>query len=299
MNREADQQDLESLDPEPMPLEKGLESLDESMDPVSLETAQLQAGAAAGGAAGGTAATAGQALGAAKAAKRRAGVPVWRTGKPDAFLAAAVDTARSAIEGITAASDVGQHLAAKSEGDRLVTHLFECRLPGYAGWQWFAVLTRNSRSKVVTVNELGLLPSEESILAPEWVPWAERVRPEDEQEQESEPGEDPAHAPAAGTPDDGAQQAGVRADEADVLETVATQPATTDPATAQPASARPADGDAGAGDKEALDAPALDVDSRDDQVRVDEAAHVPEQPADHDAGAHQGTEYRARARKHS
>ena len=56
--------------------------------------------------------------------------------------------------------------AAKSEGDRLVTHLFESKLPGYGGWQWYAVLTRNSRSKVVTVDELGLLPSEDSILAP-------------------------------------------------------------------------------------------------------------------------------------
>jgi len=117
-------------------------------------------------------------------AKRRTGVPVWRTGKPDAYLAAAVDAARSAVEGITAASDVGAHLGARSEGDRLVTHLFESKLPGYQGWQWFAVLTRNSRSKVVTVNELGLLPSEDSILAPEWVPWAERVRPEDAQDVE-------------------------------------------------------------------------------------------------------------------
>lgn len=112
-------------------------------------------------------------------AKRRAGVPVWRTGKPDAFLAAAVAEARTAIEGITAPSDIGAHLAAKSEGDRLVTHLFESKLPGYQGWQWYAVLTRNSRSKVITVSELGLLPSEDSILSPEWVPWAERVRPED------------------------------------------------------------------------------------------------------------------------
>lgn len=275
MNREADQQDLESLDPESMPLEKGLESPDmESMDQVSVETAQLQAGAAAGGTAGGNAATAGlvpagQAPGAAKAAKRRAGVPVWRTGKPDAFLAAAVDTARTAIEGITAASDVGQHLAAKSEGDRLVTHLFECRLPGYAGWQWFAVLTRNSRSKVVTVNELGLLPSEESILAPEWVPWAERVRPEDEQEQESERGEDPAHEPEAGTP-----YAGLRAEEAEVPETVATEPATNEPATAQP----------GDGDAEPLDYVSLDGESQDDQALVDDAGHVPEQPSGRDAG---------------
>ncbi|MEK0154097.1 DUF3027 domain-containing protein [Arthrobacter oryzae] len=120
------------------------------------------------------------------ASKPRAGVPVWRTGKPDAVLAAAVDLAREAIEGIAPAEQIGQHLAAKSEGDRVVTHLFESRLAGYQGWQWYAVMTRNSRSKVITVNELGLLPSADSILAPEWVPWAERVRPEDAQENEAD-----------------------------------------------------------------------------------------------------------------
>ncbi|OFI39198.1 hypothetical protein BIU82_15140 [Arthrobacter sp. SW1] len=114
------------------------------------------------------------------AAKPRAGVPVWRTGKPDAFLAAAVDVARDAVATIAKDSEIGPHIAAKSEGERVVTHLFESRLPGYGGWQWYAVVTRNSRSKTVTVSELGLLPSEDSILAPEWIPWAKRVRPEDE-----------------------------------------------------------------------------------------------------------------------
>jgi hypothetical protein len=132
-----------------------------------------------------------------KAPKRRAGVPVWRTGKPDAVLAAAVDVARAAVEGIAKASEIGDHLAARTEGDRVVTHLFESRLPGYIGWQWYAVLTRNSRSKVITVNELGLLPSEDSILAPEWVPWAERVRPEDARDEDSSPEED---APADSAP---------------------------------------------------------------------------------------------------
>ncbi|XTR51600.1 DUF3027 domain-containing protein [Pseudarthrobacter sp. So.54] len=127
-----------------------------------------------------TAAGAGNA-GTKEGSKPRAGVPVWRTGKPDVFLADAVDAARTALEGIAPAGQIGRHLAAKSEGDRLVTHLFESKLAGYGGWQWYAVLTRNSRSKVVTVDELGLLPSEDSVLAPEWIPWAERVRPGDEQ----------------------------------------------------------------------------------------------------------------------
>ena len=180
--------------------------------------------------AGGPAAASPAVAGVRAASKRRAGVPVWRTGKPDAFLAAAVDTARAAVEEITAAPTIGRHLAAKSEGDRLVTHLFESRLPGYLGWQWYAVLTRNSRSKVVTVSELGLLPSEDAILAPEWVPWAERVRPEDEQDQEQdqirvgkpETGGQEAN-PADGETHDDAQGAGS-------LDAAGTEPAASRPA---------------------------------------------------------------------
>lgn len=107
------------------------------------------------------------------------GVPQWKTGKPDAMLAAAVDQARRELETITPADTIGEHLGAKREEDRVVTQLFASRLTGYVGWQWFAVLTRNSRSKVVTVSEIGLLPSDDSVLAPPWVPWSERVRPED------------------------------------------------------------------------------------------------------------------------
>ena len=109
----------------------------------------------------------------------RPGVPVWRVGKPDAFLADAVGPAREAVRTIAADAAIGAHLGARSEGERVVTHLFECTMSGYSGWTWFAVLARVSRAKTVTVNEVGLLPTEDSVLAPEWVPWAARVRPED------------------------------------------------------------------------------------------------------------------------
>ena len=168
----------------------------------------------------------------------RAGVPVWRTGKPDAFLAAAVDVARTAVEGIAPAEQIGEHIGARSEGDRLVTHLFESKLPGYLGWQWYAVLTRNSRSKVVTVDELGLLPSADSILAPAWIPWAERVRPEDAQDDE-------AADEAAGTETPSqASDAGQGAAELDTAETAELGTAETD-ADDEPAAAdEPAQQDA-------------------------------------------------------
>ena len=123
-----------------------------------------------------------------KGRKGPAGVPVWRTGKPDAILAAAVEVARGAVLSIAKAEEIGVHLGVRSEGERVVTHLFECRMPGYIGWQWFAVLARVSRSKAATVDEVGLLPSEHSVLAPEWVPWADRVRPGDDGEASGDDG---------------------------------------------------------------------------------------------------------------
>jgi Protein of unknown function (DUF3027) len=113
---------------------------------------------------------------AASAARRRAAA---RKPKLDALLAAAVDVARNGVLELAPAAQVGEYAGAVADGDRLVTHRFEARVPGYVGWQWFATLSRVPRGKNATVCEIGLLPSERSLLAPEWVPWAERIRPED------------------------------------------------------------------------------------------------------------------------
>lgn len=126
----------------------------------------------------------------------RPGIPVWRVGKPDAFLAADVATARNAVLSIAKPSDIGRHLGVRSEGVRCATHLFESTKPGYQGWAWFASLARVSRGKASTVNEVGMLPTEDSVLAPAWVPWAQRVRPEDQEEAAS-----PLHATDDGAAD--------------------------------------------------------------------------------------------------
>ncbi|WP_207344985.1 DUF3027 domain-containing protein [Arthrobacter sp. E3] len=114
----------------------------------------------------------------------RPGVPLWRLGKPDAFLAADVATARTAVQEIAGPDDIGEHLGARSEGIRCVSHLFESKKPGYQGWVWFATLSRVARDKGATVNEVGMLPTNDSVLAPAWVPWSERVRPEDTEHEE-------------------------------------------------------------------------------------------------------------------
>ncbi|HVE64734.1 MAG TPA: DUF3027 domain-containing protein, partial [Mycobacteriales bacterium] len=65
------------------------------------------------------------------------------------------------------------------DGERLLTHLFTCLDPAYVGWRWGVQVTRASRAKEVTVNDVVLLPGPDALLAPVWVPWAERLRPGD------------------------------------------------------------------------------------------------------------------------
>lgn len=71
---------------------------------------------------------------------------------------------------------VGEHLEVIAEGDRVVTHTFACPHPGYRGWRWSVTLARASRAKTPTVSEVVLLPGEGALLAPEWVPWADRIQ---------------------------------------------------------------------------------------------------------------------------
>ncbi|MFF2846987.1 DUF3027 domain-containing protein [Streptomyces sp. NPDC058001] len=102
-----------------------------------------------------------------------------RSRTPDRLCAEAVGLARDAAEEAAAPGVVGEHVATLAEGDRVVTHLFECKEPGYRGWRWAVTVARASRAKVVTLDETVLLPGSDALLAPEWVPWSERLRPGD------------------------------------------------------------------------------------------------------------------------
>ena len=92
---------------------------------------------------------------------------------------AAVELARHALEEVTDPITVGEYVAAAPDAERLVTHLFDCTLSGYRGWRWAVTLSRVPRGRTATVCEVELLPGEEALLAPAWVPWAERLEPGD------------------------------------------------------------------------------------------------------------------------
>jgi hypothetical protein len=102
-----------------------------------------------------------------------------RSKEPDDACAKAVDLARGAAEEMAGANSVGGHLGVTADGDRVVTHLFRCLDPAYRGWCWAITVARASRAKNVTVDESLLVPGTDAILAPDWVPWRERLLPGD------------------------------------------------------------------------------------------------------------------------
>jgi hypothetical protein len=55
-------------------------------------------------------------------------------------------------------------------------------VPGYRGWRWAITLARAATDRddgEVTVDEVVLLPGPDALRAPEWLPWSQRIRPED------------------------------------------------------------------------------------------------------------------------
>jgi len=102
-----------------------------------------------------------------------------RTREPDQACAEAIDLARDAVVAVVGPGQVGDHLGVQAEGERIATHLFDCADPAYTGWRWAVTVTRAPRSKVVTVSETVLLPGPGALLAPDWLPWQDRLRPGD------------------------------------------------------------------------------------------------------------------------
>src|SRR6195952_3744615 len=76
------------------------------------------------------------------------------------------------------ADSVGDLLVAVAEDDIAVTVHFAATQPGYLGWQWSVTLAILVEGHP-TVSEVVLLPGDGALLAPDWIPWEQRIRPGD------------------------------------------------------------------------------------------------------------------------
>ncbi|WP_308209303.1 DUF3027 domain-containing protein [Allokutzneria sp. A3M-2-11 16] len=95
--------------------------------------------------------------------------------RPADVLVEARELARNAaVE--EAGGEVGAHVGVEAEDDVTATHLFEAAHPGYGGWRWAVTVAVVGSGEPVTVSEVVLLPGPSSLVAPDWVPWNQRVR---------------------------------------------------------------------------------------------------------------------------
>ncbi|RKR75310.1 DUF3027 domain-containing protein [Frondihabitans australicus] len=82
--------------------------------------------------------------------------------------------AREALLEITRDDTLGEPLEVVDEADGTATVRFANTLPGYPGWKW-TVSVAEVDGEDPTVLETELVPGDGSLLAPDWVPWAERL----------------------------------------------------------------------------------------------------------------------------
>ncbi|MGK0740722.1 DUF3027 domain-containing protein [Leucobacter sp. Z1108] len=95
--------------------------------------------------------------------------------EPDPVLLAAREQARAALAEITAPQTIGAEDGHEAHEAHVLTLYFECRLPGYPGWRWAATLARVDEESDINVLEVELLPGAGAVIAPEWVPWSQRL----------------------------------------------------------------------------------------------------------------------------
>jgi len=87
---------------------------------------------------------------------------------------ALVDTARAGLLEITPEANIGVLLSQETNDEGVSTILFASAMLGYPDWHW-TVSVAQLPDEEPTVLEAELMPGEGSLLAPDWVPWADRL----------------------------------------------------------------------------------------------------------------------------
>jgi hypothetical protein len=83
--------------------------------------------------------------------------------------------AYNAAVGAASRNAVGFFIEAVEEDEGVVTYLFEGKLKGYVGWRWSVSIFQAGGDVPPTISEVLLVPGPESLVAPDWVPWSERL----------------------------------------------------------------------------------------------------------------------------
>ena len=86
---------------------------------------------------------------------------------------------QAAIEDSGKSEYVGEFYSVDSDEERIATYLFQAKLPGYVGWMWAVTVAKIDDQSEATICDVVLLPGNKALLAPNWVPYSQRIQPGD------------------------------------------------------------------------------------------------------------------------
>lgn len=93
---------------------------------------------------------------------------------PEVSIDAATPLALAALAEITPTDTIGDVVDHETRDDGVTIVRFQTKLLGYVGWFWTVAIAAVDDADP-TVLEAELLPGDDALLAPDWVPWSQRL----------------------------------------------------------------------------------------------------------------------------
>ena len=72
-------------------------------------------------------------------------------------------------------NELGSFVESVDEGEGITTFLFESKKLGYLGWRWSVTIYQAAPVSEPSLCEVVMVPGDDSLIAPNWVPWSERL----------------------------------------------------------------------------------------------------------------------------
>lgn len=78
------------------------------------------------------------------------------------------------------ATQVGDFVSVEYDDEnRIATYLFVADIAGYLGWRWAITIAKVDEDTAATICDVVVLPGPDSLIAPDHIPYRERILPED------------------------------------------------------------------------------------------------------------------------
>jgi hypothetical protein len=71
--------------------------------------------------------------------------------------------------------ELGTFIESIEDGEGITSFFWNATQPGYVGWRWIVTVAQIDPNSEPTLCEVVLIAGEDSLAAPKWVPWSERL----------------------------------------------------------------------------------------------------------------------------